>query len=286
MIRNAGLLLILLMVINLSCGYNSNIIGEQNYTPPIQLNHPRLMYPRFAQENSFTGNAKMLFNINKDGKVSNVSILQSAGSKILDNSAIEYCNNLVFEPAKVNGNPIKVRMSMEVKFQISKMDMLADYYVYEANRLYAVLKISDISDRLSIEREILHQNINFVRNMKDALNFNSYAALVISKKITREWESNWDSWPLSFLIFYDFIQRCPDYDSLQSVKHLMYNAVKNDIDYIKNSSDLNMKLKSQGESLISKIKGFMRIHYPDFELNKIQSNGKTEDRHFSINIEN
>jgi len=286
MIRNTGLLLILLMVINLSCGYNSNITGEQNYTPPIQLNHPRLMYPRSAQENSFTGNAKMLFDINKDGKVSNVSILQSAGLEILDNSAKEYCNNLVFEPAKVNGNPINVRMSMVVKFQISKMDTFADHYVYEANRLFAVLKISDITDRLSIEREILHQNINFVRNMKDALNFNSYAALVISKKITQEWENDWDSWPLSFLIFYDFIQRCPDYDSLQSVKHLMYNAVKNDIDYIKNSSDLNMKLESQGESLISKIKKFMKIHYPDFELNKIQSNGKTEDRHSSINIEN
>ena len=286
MFRNAGLLLILLMFINLSCGYNSNVTGQKNYTMPVQLNHPRLMYPKLAQLNSYTGNAKILFDINKDGKVSNVIIAQSSGSKILDNSAIEYCNNLIFEPAKVNGNPVKVQMSKVVNFLISKMDIFANNYINEINRLYTVLKSCDVRERLSIERKILHTHIDFVREMRDALNFNTYAALVISEKITEEWKDDWGSWPLSFLIFYDFIQRYPDYDSLQYVKHQMFKAAKFDIDYIKNSSESGIKAGLQGKSLISKIKVFMKIHYPDFELNKIQSNGKMDERYLSFINEN
>jgi TonB family protein len=286
MFRNSGLLLLLLMFVNLSCGYNSNITGEKNYTQPVQLNHPRLMYPKLAQINSYTGNAKILFDINKDGKVSNVRVAQSSGSKILDNSAIEYCNNLIFEPAKVNGNPVKVRMSKVVKFLISKMDMLANNYINEINRLYLVLKNCDVRERLNIERKILHAHIDFVREMRDALNFNTYAALVISKNITEKWDENWDSWPLSFLIYYDFVQRYPDYDSLQYVKQLMFKAAKFDIDYIKNSSDSGTKPGLQAESLISKIKRFMKIHNPDFELNKIQSNRKNDEKRLSFNNEN
>ncbi len=286
MLKNIVLLLIGLMFLNLSCGYNSNITGEQNYIEPAQLNHPRLMYPRSAQENSLTGEAKMLFDINKDGKVSNVSITQSTGSNILDNSAKEYCNSLIFEPAKINGNPIKIRMSIAVKFEISNMDMLGNIYVNNVNRLYNVLNSYGTFDRLSIEREILHDHINFVHNMRDALNFNSYAALVISNKITQEWKDDWDSWPLSFLIFYDFIQRYPDYDSLQYVKHLMYSAAKYDVDYIENSHDSDIKSEQLRENLISRIKGFIKIHNRDSQLNNPESNGIIEDRHLSFNIEN
>lgn len=287
MIRYVGLAVItvtLLMLINLSCGYNSNIAREQNYVPPTQLNHPRLLYPKFAQENSYTGNTKVLFDINNAGHVTNASVLQSSGSEILDNSAVEYCKNLLFDPAKVDGKPIKVRMSMEIKFHISTIDMLANSYVNEVNRLYNLLQNSVITDRLPLEREILREHTDFIREMRDALNFNTYAALVLSNNIVQEWKGEWDSWPLSFLIYYDFMQRFPDYDSLQNVKHLMFSALKYDIKYIRSTANSGLNSKEQKESIIAKIKGFIKVHYPDTDFNKLESGVNNEGMPLSINF--
>lgn len=287
MIRYAGaavLTVMLLMLINLSCGYNSNIAGEQIYVPPTQLNHPRLLYPKVAQENSNTGNAKVVFDVSNSGKVTNATIMQSSGSKILDNSAVEYCKNLVFDPAKINGRPIKVRMSMEVKFLISNVDMVANKYVNEVNRLYNILRFSVITDRLPIEREILRDHTEFIREMRDALNFNSYVALVLSKDLVKEWKNAWDSWPLSFLIYYDFMQRFPDYDSLQNVRHMMFNALAYDIKYIRSTPDSGLNSKEQKERIIAKIKGFIKVHYPNADINNIESGGNKEDVPLSLNI--
>ncbi len=287
MIRYTGLAVataMLLMLINLSCGYSPNIAGEQIYVPPTQLNHPRLLYPKLAQENSYTGNTKVVFDISDAGQVTNASVQQSSGSRLLDNSAVDYCKSLLFEPAKVDGRSVKVKMSMDIKFQISNVDMLANKYVNEVNRLYYILRNSGIADRIPLEREILREHIDFIREMRDALNFNTYAALVLSKDIVEEWKSEWDSWPLSFLIYYDFMQRFPDYDSLQNVKSLMFNALRYDIKYIRSTPDSGIDAKEQKENIIAKIKGFLKVHYPDADINEIESGTDNEGTPLSLSL--
>ena len=284
MTRYAGLLLILFLLINLSCGYNSNITGEKNYTPPSQLNQPRLLYPKTAQENSNTGNTRVIFDIDKTGRVTNATIAKSSGSDVLDQSALEFCKSLIFDPAKINGRPVSSKMLKEFKFQISNMDMLASIYVYDVNRLYNILKNSGVSDRLFLEKKILHRHIEFVREMRDALNFNTYAAEVISPAVLKEWKGEWDSWPLSFLIFHDFIQRFPDYDSLQYVKNLMTRALKYDIKYIKNNHSTDYSSNIQNEKILSKIKSFIAVNYPDIKLDDFDTGGNSNDIPLSLVI--
>ncbi len=266
MTRFAGLILLLLLI-NLSCGYNSNIIENQNYTPPTQINHPRILYPRTAQENSHTGNTTVVFDISKEGEVNNTNISKSSGSEILDKAALDYCHSLIFNPAKVNGRPINMKMSMEIKFQISYLDMLASTYVMDVQSLYNQLEYARPDIRTILEREILYKHVDFINEMKDALNFNTYAAEVLSSKVVSEWRKDWDSWPLSFLLFHDFIQRYPDYDSMQTVKKFLYSALNYDIKYIHDSQNNGPSSIQEKEKILKKIQDFVAVNYPDYRFN-------------------
>lgn len=260
------LIFIFMLLLNFSCGTNSNMTAEKNFVPPVQLNNPRLLYPKVAQEYAHTGNAKVLFEINKEGKVIKAVITESSGSDMLDSSAVEYCRSLIFKPAKIGRQDVPLKMTKQIKFQISNFDQIANAYVVSVKKLYRKLEYSDIHDRLNIERQILLKHIDFVREMRDALNFNVYAKEVLSAGILDKWSNDWDSWPLSFLIFYDFMQRFPEYDSLQKVKKLMFGALNYDIKYIRNTPAAGRSSVEQKDNILKRIKHFIDVNYPGSKL--------------------
>jgi len=226
------------------------------------------MYPKVAQENAYGGNAKVLILITKNGNVEKAEIESSTGSNILDNAALDYCKELLFTPAKRNGEPVYAKMLMHIKFFISNQNMKARNYVESVNYLYGVLNYTLPGERNAIEKEILEKHNEFIHDMRDGLNFNSYVKMVVSKKIVKEWNKEWDSWPLSFLLYHDFIQRFPDYDSLAEVKTLLKHAVKFDIQFIKSTPNVNIAIKDGKERILTKIKSFMSINYPDIILDE------------------
>ena len=95
---------ILLMLVGLACSHN--IEKQENFIPPTVKNAPRLIYPRIAQENLYSGTAKIDILVNKTGTVNNVYIKKSSGYNVLDHSALDYCKNLTFNPAIRNGEPL------------------------------------------------------------------------------------------------------------------------------------------------------------------------------------
>lgn len=269
MTRYINLVFILTLLVNLSCGHNGNLTKDKNYTLPVQKNQPRLLYPKTAQENSFTGNSKLLFQINKTGTVDKVNVVRSSGSELLDNAAVEYCKNLLFYPATRNGEPTPSVMSIEIKFHISNQDMDAFNYVQNVNWLYKKLLFASPSERNMIEKEILEKHNQFIVAMRDGINFNKYVAQVILPSVLAEWKRDWNAWPLSFLLYHDFIQRFPDYDSIASVKNLLHNAVKYDMEYIKNTPTYDSKSTGEKEDILMKIRGFIANHYPDIKIEEI-----------------
>ena len=269
MTRYINLVFILTLLVNLSCGHNGNLTKDKNYTLPVQKNQPRLLYPKTAQENSFTGNSKLLFQINKTGTVDKVNVVRSSGSELLDNAAVEYCKNLLFYPATRNGEPTPSVMSIEIKFHISNQDMDAFNYVQNVNWLYKKLLFAGQSERNMIEKEILERHNQFIVAMRDGINFNKYVAQVILPSVLAEWKRDWNAWPLSFLLYHDFIQRFPDYDSIASVKNLLHNAVKYDMEYINNTPTYDSKSTGEKEDILMKIRGFIANHYPDIKIEEI-----------------
>jgi TonB family protein len=255
---------IMIVFIFVSCGHLSMI--EENYVPPVQKNQPRLLYPRSAQENSNTGNSIVKFTISKSGQVEDVEIMQTSGLKILDDAAAEYCRSLVFDPAKRNGEDVYSIMKLTVKFDVTdtKFDQMA--YVEELKKLYKISGKLDSSAKVHTLKEILNLHNEFVLNMKDALNFNFYVGQVILPRLEKDWQKDWNSWPLSFLLYHDFMLRFPEYDSLSLVKAQMVNSLKFDLNYIENSTCKDAKEKAGKNLILNKISAFISEHYPDIVI--------------------
>ncbi len=260
---------ILILFIFSACGSKVEKTPAIGFEPPTLLKQPRLYYPKTAQENAIWGSIKLILSINKNGIVDGVYVLKSSGHSILDSAAINYCKNLLFNPAKRNGKPVNSRIEWVVKFNITEQNWKVDNYLLELSRLFDKVQRFDTKYRIEIEREILNKHNEFVQNFGDALNFNSILKQIISPEIVKEWEKDWDGWPLSFLLYHDFIIRFSDYDSLPKVKTMMINSLKTDIQYIKNTPSLNIKMENEKEKILNKIRIFISKKYPEINLKEL-----------------
>lgn len=78
----------------------------------------RVKYPQIAQENGIQGKVFIGFIVEADGTVSNVTILRSV-DKSLDDEAVRVVESSPkWNPGKQRGQPVRVRFSITVNFQL------------------------------------------------------------------------------------------------------------------------------------------------------------------------
>ena len=78
----------------------------------------RLRYPQIAQENGISGRVTLTFVIEKDGSLTNIEVMQSP-DRSLSEEAIRVLNTSPkWEPGKQRNQPVRVRFTLPVAFQI------------------------------------------------------------------------------------------------------------------------------------------------------------------------
>lgn len=253
------------MLLSIGCGHNIQT-NKLSYTPPEVKFQPRLFYPREAQDNSYYGTSKILVLISKTGFADKIYVIKSSGYKLLDSSAMQYCKSMLFSPASKDGELIPSRMEFTVKFDLSNLAWNSADYIEDIKKLSENLKDAAPNDRERFENEILSWHNEFVENMRDLKNFNSTIEQVISPELVSEWKNDWNTFPLSFLVYHDFLQKYQDYKNKADVKKMLQNAVNFDLYFIKNSVPESEKEQQKKANLLIKIKGFMNNQYPDIIL--------------------
>lgn len=269
-------IILILSLIFVSCGGGLEV--SQNYTPPSLKNQPRLFYPKVAQENSYTGKAKVMMVISEAGIVKNAKIKESSGFDILDSAAIRYCRSMLFNPAIRNDKPVYSRMEVSVKFDLTDkawdpknyVEAVQDRYK-KIDQLNHFMTENNNAKKNEVENEILNWHDKFVKKMTDVVNFNFYVQQVIRPELSAEWKYYWDTWPLSFLLYHDFILRFQDYNDLAKVKVRLKNALKEDLRYINNSIVNSYEEQSSRQILLNKIKKFIRDNYSDISMEVVDS---------------
>jgi len=77
-----------------------------------------IKYPPLARENNIQGNVALTFVVNKNGSVSDVSILRDIGGGC-GKEAVRVVNSMPkWNPGEANGNPVKVRFTLPVRFKL------------------------------------------------------------------------------------------------------------------------------------------------------------------------
>ncbi|MCB9249998.1 MAG: energy transducer TonB [Ignavibacteriales bacterium] len=230
------------------------------------------MYPLDAQQENRSGSSVIIFTITKDGDVSQTRLHNSSGYKDLDNAAENFCKNLTFIPAKEHGEAIPSCMRWEVKFDLKDLGRAIKSEIADINDLYVEAEKATGASKLLIEKEILKKHRDILSKVKDGIKLNDYIYGVVQNNIKSEWKDVSDSYPLTFLLFHDFISRFKDYDSLSTIKSLLEYFLKQDIDYLNLQDNFQEKDKASMATLIQKIKSFVEINYPQIKLNDLVIN--------------
>ncbi|MDZ7763997.1 MAG: energy transducer TonB [Melioribacteraceae bacterium] len=236
------------------------------YTLPVIKHQPRLVYPEQAAGMNYYGAAKIYLNISEQGIVEKVTLLESSGHKILDDAALDYCKEIEFEPAKKGGENVRCRMVQKVNFNLLDEDFSFDNYITRVKNLYGIEKDASKKEETRIQNEILKKHIEFVHKMSNVVSFNSALEKVILTETKSEWNQAWDNYPLTFLLFHDFIQRFPNYDSLEIVKNYLSEALKSDLEFINKTKTHSTVEEKTKVELVTKIKRFIEEKYPEIHI--------------------
>ena len=77
-----------------------------------------LKYPKVAKENNVQGKVRIEFVVEKDGSLSNIRVIESLTPET-DAEAIRLMQNCPkWKPGKAQGNPVRVRYNMPIKFEL------------------------------------------------------------------------------------------------------------------------------------------------------------------------
>ena len=93
------------------------------YVPPILRASGELEYPAEASKAGTTGSVTVAYDIEVDGKVTNIHVIDSDPPAIFDEAAMEYVSSWRFQPEKRNDVPVvsKNRHS-KIEFSLDKPD--------------------------------------------------------------------------------------------------------------------------------------------------------------------
>jgi len=267
------LLAFLFLLINFGCSNYYDDLQNEGFTNPTIKYQPRLLYPKAAQENSYSGKTEIVLLVSKTGKVDDVQIVKSSGYKVLDSAAVDYSKNLVFNPALVHGQPISSRVKWSVNFKFSNQLLTSESYVQQVRELYNYANSLTGSRRDDVIDKILDLHDQFVNSMWDGPTFNNTIEQVLLPRTSAGWDTLWDGYPLSFFVYQDFIQRYPDYKNLSVVKDKLEKCLWTDIQYIEQDSRNNNVTDKMKEALIMKIKNFIKNNYPDIKIEEKNNTG-------------
>lgn len=80
----------------------------------------QIRYPKKAQEEKLQGQVTLSFIIEEDGRLTNIEILQSAGSE-LDSEAVRIVSSSPdWEPGKQRDKPVRVKFTLPINFRLSE----------------------------------------------------------------------------------------------------------------------------------------------------------------------
>ena len=266
--KNLIKILISLMFLFVACTHVDRVPNE-NVVEPKLKKEPKLIYPFSAQKENQEGRTTIIFTINKNGEVDATKVHKSSGRSDLDNAAEKYCKGLEFIPAFQNGEAISSSMRWEIRFDLKELSREVERRIHEVKKLYSKVNKLEGLEKFNAQNEVLRFHDDMVKNMKDGVKINEYLSEVVNKSILYEWEPIGKAFPLTFLLYHDFVTRFPDFDSIGVVKSKLEYALKQDVAYLTEADNLGAEYKIDRVNLIQKIKQFVQKKYPDLDVSDL-----------------
>ncbi|MFQ5829278.1 MAG: energy transducer TonB [Candidatus Methylomirabilia bacterium] len=86
--------------------------------PPQYKDVPKPPYPEAARARETEGTVFLLLQVLPDGRVGEVKVKKSSGSRLLDEAAVKAASSWTFTPARRGPTPVEALVEAPVKFEL------------------------------------------------------------------------------------------------------------------------------------------------------------------------
>jgi len=222
-------------------------------------------YPREAMEEGLEGSVEMTLLVGKDGQIKEARIVESSGSRILDNAAAEFASKLTFHPAQKEGKPVDIWISRTMNYKLIDNQFLPEHYISRIAQLSEQASHASHTDISAILSDILkeHKNLSVYLNDNVPLNYNRYIQQIVQKDVYTAWADLWNEWPLHYLVFHDFLTRYPESAWASKARRLLTQFIEQDLMRVKDPSITEPYTRLNKDRYIRTMTRFIIGKYPE-----------------------
>ncbi|MEX0330601.1 MAG: energy transducer TonB [Puniceicoccaceae bacterium] len=206
---------------------------EVNRAPQI-VNAPVLDYPAGAIMQLEEGVVVVRFKVMEDGTTGDFNLRQSSGSDLLDQEGLAFVRRLECEPAIVNGNPAVAWVDQSVVFDIVRNHV--DPVEWSSSTIDLVHQLDDSQSdyQLGLEERLYKKCGDYMSSIitRPNLVLYHYALDLVSDSVRERWAVYGDTFPMSFLMFDDFVTRLTGSQLMDRARTQLIWALEVDIQRI------------------------------------------------------
>lgn len=255
-----GLLLGVLLSVPEGCTLRPNM------APKFIKESVTFTYPLEAYDQKIEGTVVLRIFINESGHVQKAQVLQSSGFAVLDSSALAFAENARFRPGRVNGKDRGMWLAWPLVYTFDsiaedtkKWESKVRETQYKAERA----KPPDID---AAQYQLLVYYRGMARKVVEDRDreLNKTILAVVDPTVRRQWQRYENVWPMSFLLFLDYLHRFPEGSQSKTAREYLLDYLKYEISLLRYSvPPENERERRLQEELLQDLREYTARHFPD-----------------------
>lgn len=237
--------------------------ATKNAAPKLIKDSLVFIYPSEAREKHLEGTVVLRILIDEEGFVSEKEIHKSSGYDILDQTALKVAETARFKPALVEGQKISVRMTWPLVFEITSLTFNPEGWVEKTQFFHHEISSENPSVQQIAQQGLYYHYKDFSSHMVKyrKLFLNESVLEVVLPEIREKWLDFYDSWPLTFILFQDYITRYPDSEFREEGEAYLIEYIKNEMFQLKIRTKIGT-IYTRGRNLYQELLLFLQQNHP------------------------
>lgn len=236
------------------------------YDPPQLISASVIsFYPPEAYEKQLEGTVTLLIHIETNGYVGMTGIFKSSGYDILDEAALAVARTVRFKPGQKYGIAQDQWMIWPVIFKLSPLPISTLNLVEWQHK--ALQYQASASGKYSLKRRMAQNNLfnhyvdlgNRMIENRSILP-NDIIMEIVTSPIRDSWIEYQDVWPMAFVLFQDYIERCPGGRKVAVAERHLVDYVMNEISLLKAALTNGSPLAGARQRLLNDLNQFLKEH--------------------------
>lgn len=232
-----------------------------NAAPKLIKDSVDLKYPIQAYDENIEGKVLLRMYIDEEGKVRQAKIYRSSGYDILDSAALDVAESARFRPGRINGEVQGMWLTWPLVYTF-------DHIAEDTKKWKQKVRETQYTasrGQSDAQYDLLVYYRGMARKMVDDRDehLNELVFSVCTSAVKSQWEQYKHDWPLSFILFQDFLTRYPDSEHRKTAEDYLIDFLKYEITLLQNTYIAEeTRQGQQKQELLQTMVRYMREHHP------------------------